>query len=522
MKLKTIGKRLITEPVSASLIQGENGVNRMEIHTPRTVDGTDLGGYVFKIRGNDSKGGLVEQVLEKEVKEAEIILLWEISARFTALAGSLALELIGLNPSGSEIVKFSAADITIRETLDVPPVDNPPAFEQALNDISVLQATRLSAENILAGKNISVTAEGGNVTVSASGAVIDDGNASAETVYSSEKLERDFAGRNAIADAVQSAVEEMELPVATAERLGCIKVGRNLTVEADGTLSAMASGGGGGSEIDDSAPSLVTVYSSAKVEADFAGKDEIISPDVDKAYVDGALSGKAEAVHSHSEYLTAESIAGLGDGDMKKSVYDMNGNGIVDNAEKVGGFTVGCNVPANAKFTDTNTTYGTVSTASGGLCPRLNGNAGYFLASDGQWRIPPDTNTTYGVATTSANGLAPRLNGNAGYFLAGNGTWQIPVKGIDFTIDTIFVGTPDADVNYTTEKPMTNYKIIVIDVLGHYNWCLVSANKNMFVYRNLYIVHRDETAYEYIFIAEDGSTFKVPRKLGHMRIYGIN
>ena len=35
------------------------------------------------------------------------------------------------------------------------------------------------------------------------------------------------------------------------------------------------------------------------------------------------------------------------------SIYDQNNNGIVDNAEKVGGFTVGANVPSNAKFTDT-------------------------------------------------------------------------------------------------------------------------------------------------------------------------
>ena len=38
---------------------------------------------------------------------------------------------------------------------------------------------------------------------------------------------------------------------------------------------------------------------------------------------------------------------------MLKSVYDSDGNGIVDNAEKVNGFTVETNVPANAEFTDT-------------------------------------------------------------------------------------------------------------------------------------------------------------------------
>ena len=41
---------------------------------------------------------------------------------------------------------------------------------------------------------------------------------------------------------------------------------------------------------------------------------------------------------------------------MLKSVYDTDNNGIVDNAERVSGFTVGVNVPANAVFTDTITT----------------------------------------------------------------------------------------------------------------------------------------------------------------------
>ena len=54
--------------------------------------------------------------------------------------------------------------------------------------------------------------------------------------------------------------------------------------------------------------------------------------------------------------VVKESIADAGGGDMIKATYDTNGNGVVDNAEKVNGFTVGCNVPAGAKFTDTVTT----------------------------------------------------------------------------------------------------------------------------------------------------------------------
>ena len=50
---------------------------------------------------------------------------------------------------------------------------------------------------------------------------------------------------------------------------------------------------------------------------------------------------------------------GSGSGDMLKSTYDQNENGIVDNAEKVNNHTVLSDVPANAVFTDTTYTAGT-------------------------------------------------------------------------------------------------------------------------------------------------------------------
>lgn len=57
----------------------------------------------------------------------------------------------------------------------------------------------------------------------------------------------------------------------------------------------------------------------------------------------------------------------LGAGDMLKSVYDTNANGIVDNAEKVNGLTVQTAVPANAKFTDTVYTHPSHTAKSSGL-----------------------------------------------------------------------------------------------------------------------------------------------------------
>lgn len=105
------------------------------------------------------------------------------------------------------------------------------------------------------------------------------------------------------------------------------------------------------------------------------------------------------------------SLASKGSGDMLKSVYDTDGDGIVDNAEKVNGFTVGVNVPANAKFTDTVYTHPTYTAKSSGLYKvtvdgtgHVSGTAAVAKSDITALGIPAQ-DTTYSVATTSANGL---------------------------------------------------------------------------------------------------------------------
>lgn len=65
-----------------------------------------------------------------------------------------------------------------------------------------------------------------------------------------------------------------------------------------------------------------------------------------------------------------DSMGELGGGDMMKSMYDKNNSGVVDNAEKVNGHTVGVDVPANAKFTDT--TYSAASSSADGLMAKTD------------------------------------------------------------------------------------------------------------------------------------------------------
>lgn len=103
----------------------------------------------------------------------------------------------------------------------------------------------------------------------------------------------------------------------------------------------------------------------------------------------GTMTGKLKLSGAPTEDMDAatkkyvdDSVASAGGGDMLKSVYDTNGNGIVDNAEKVGGHTVGKDVPEDAVFTDT--TYENATVSSPGLMSAADYAklAGFSPASD--------------------------------------------------------------------------------------------------------------------------------------------
>ena len=80
-----------------------------------------------------------------------------------------------------------------------------------------------------------------------------------------------------------------------------------------------------------------------------------------------------------------EAMGDGGFGDMMKSVYDSNNSGVVDNAEKVNGYTVESNVPSGAVFTDTITT--------------VNGKTGAIAKSDIVALGIPAQDTTYSTST---------------------------------------------------------------------------------------------------------------------------
>ena len=118
-------------------------------------------------------------------------------------------------------------------------------------------------------------------------------------------------------------------------------------------------------------------------------------------------------------------LGNLGAGDMLKSTYDIDGDGIVDDAKRVNGHTVQSDVPFNAKFTDT--TYSEANTSVSGLMSatdkvKLNGIeegaeknvvtgayirmnndvplAGIIVRNDGTEIEVPALDSTYKIQTT--------------------------------------------------------------------------------------------------------------------------
>ena len=118
-------------------------------------------------------------------------------------------------------------------------------------------------------------------------------------------------------------------------------------------------------------------------------------------------------------------------GAMQKATYDANNNGIVDNAEKVNNHTVGCDVPADAVFTDhiyddtevrnligqklnitdyvnfVGATSEDPGTAGRVPAPQLMGQ---YLSSEGAWQSPDTVPTTDSTKLITSGGVKTALD----------------------------------------------------------------------------------------------------------------
>lgn len=110
-------------------------------------------------------------------------------------------------------------------------------------------------------------------------------------------------------------------------------------------------------------------------------------------------------------------------GDMKRSTYDTDADGIVDNAEKVNNHTVGCDVPADAVFTDTVYTHPTYTARTGK--PTANQTPGFGdtftvsqVKSDATGHVSEMNDRTVKIPNATATPSTSGSGGTAGLMSA--------------------------------------------------------------------------------------------------------
>lgn len=184
------------------------------------------------------------------------------------------------------------------------------------------------------------------------------------------------------------------------------------------------------------------LYVWGKIKAAFGPKDEVAAntaarhSHANKAVLDGVSAAKVTAwdgkldksggtltgtltlsgaptadLHAATKKYVDDSMAAAGNGDMLKSVYDADGDGVVDNAQKVGGHTVAADVPAGAKFTDT--TYGAASASADGLMSKADYTKLAAFGAAGTYALKTDITAMYKYKGSKATLSALPATGNA-------------------------------------------------------------------------------------------------------------
>lgn len=179
---------------------------------------------------------------------------------------------------------------------------------------------------------------------------------------------------------------------------------------------------------------------------------------------------------------------GQGSGDMRTEVYDINHNGIVDDAEKVNGHTVGTDVPADAVFTDTTYTAGTGIDITGNVITNTQTSA--------EWG---NITGTLSDQTDLKNALDDKAD-----------TSDIPTKVSDLTNDSGFI---DKDVNN-----LTNYdtSTTVDTKISNSEEVLIGSDSGIKASHELWVDTSDVTPY---INSEISNTYGTAQNLGYSQSY---
>lgn len=197
---------------------------------------------------------------------------------------------------------------------------------------------------------------------------------------------------------------------------------------------------------------------------------------------------------------------GQGSGDMRTEVYDVNQNGIVDNAEKVNGKTVLKDVPADAVFTDTTYTAGTGIDITNGVITNTQTSA--------EWG---NITGTLSDQTDLKNALDDKADTSSLSSVATSGSYtdlsdkpSIPTNTSDLTNNSGFI---DKDVNN-----LTNYdtSTTVDTKISNSEEVLIGSDSGIKASHELWVDTNDVTPYVNSEISNDYGT---AQNLGYSQEY---
>lgn len=113
INLQVNGKQIDTIPIINLLRQGENNADTILMQLPPSYGDIALKELIFMMHGDSKKGTRATQILDKEINDSGVLLRWQISKVFTAVAGDLRLILKGYLPDGDPIIKWVGGTINV-------------------------------------------------------------------------------------------------------------------------------------------------------------------------------------------------------------------------------------------------------------------------------------------------------------------------------------------------------------------------------------------------------------------------
>jgi hypothetical protein len=243
------------------------------------------------------------------------------------------------------------------------------------------------------------------------------------------------------ANGVLSAGNSYVLPTASPTVLGGIKVGTNLSIDANGVLSSTDTNTTYANFTRTVAGLVPNPGGSTTTRYLREDGTWVIPPDTDTVYVHPTTAG--------NKHIPAGGSAG------QILRYSSDGTAVWG--------------------ADNDTTYSVFTRSANGLTPAAPAGTGTtrYLREDGTWQVPPDTdtdtNTTYSNFTRTVSGLVPNPGGSTtNRYLREDGTWVVPP---DTDTDTNTWNANSKDVaGYVAAPGAVANKVWKTDASGNPAW----------------------------------------------------